>query len=123
MGARGKPKTPVAATYTAILDRAHLAHYTMNSPELEREIIALFLQQLPATVVLLKTASSHADWKLATHTLKGSAAAVGATRINELATNLEKYQYDVDVNIISDLLIALNKAVTQFHRAVERICR
>lgn len=121
MGTKGKPRTPDAAARKAILDRAHLANYTMNSPELEREIIALFLQQLPATVALLKTASSHADWKLATHTLKGSAAAVGAALINELAVELEKYQYDVNVNIISDLLLALDKAVAQFHRAVARI--
>ena len=121
MSGRVRAKTPVAATRKAILDRAHLAHYTMNSPELEREIIALFLQQLPATIALLKTASSHADWKLATHTLKGSAAAVGAALINELAVELEKYQYDVNVNIISDLLLALDKAVAQFHRAVARI--
>ncbi len=123
MGTKGKPKTPDAAAGKAILDRAHLAHYTMNSPELEREIIALFLQQLPATVALLKTASCHADWKLATHTLKGSAAAIGAALINELATELEKYQPNVDVNIIYDLLLALDKAVAQFHRAVARIYR
>ena len=123
MSAWGKPKTPVAATRKAVFDRDHLAHYTMNSPELEREIIGLFLQQLPTTIMLVKTASSHADWKLATHTLKGSAAAVGATFINELATELEKYRFNVNVNVISDLLLALDRAVAQFHRAVGRIYR
>jgi HPt (histidine-containing phosphotransfer) domain-containing protein len=107
----------------AILDRDHLARYTMNCQELEREIIGLFLQQLPATVALLKAAANHADWKLATHTLKGSAAAVGATLINEMAVELESYDFDVNVNVKSKLMLALDTAVAQFRLAVERIYR
>ncbi|MGH6854139.1 MAG: Hpt domain-containing protein [Aestuariivirga sp.] len=122
MGTRNKRSAPVKADgRVAILDRAHLAHYTMENRELEREIIALFLQQLPATMAMLKTATSHADWKLAVHTLKGSAAAVGANRINALAVELEKHVFDEDPKTVENLLAVLDRAVVQFRRAAKRI--
>lgn len=122
MRTRSKRTTPVRASGRAtVLDRAHLARYTMENRELEREIIALFLQQLPATTAMLKTAATQADWKLAAHTLKGSAAAVGATRINALAAELEKWAFDADHDPVENLLAALDRAIAQFRRAVGRI--
>ncbi len=122
MGARSKPTTPVSmGRETPTLDRAHLAHYTMENRELECEIIALFLEQLPTTMAMLKTAARPADWKLAAHTLKGSAAAVGAARINALAIEIEKCVFGKDRKAIQELLTALEQAVTQFRRAASRI--
>ena len=72
-----------------IFDRTHLAQYTMDSPDLEREIVGLFMAQLPAILERLLNVSSRADWRMATHTLKGSALAVGACRIGEFAKKLE----------------------------------
>ncbi|HUR43145.1 MAG TPA: Hpt domain-containing protein [Aestuariivirga sp.] len=113
---------PAAARSRAVtLDRAHLSRYTMENPELEREIIALFLQQLPITGAMLKSAASEPDWRLAVHTLKGSAAAVGAARINALAVELEQYGFGVDKGAIDTLLTALDRAFAQFRKAVGRI--
>ena len=70
-----------------IFDRAHLAQYTMDSPELEREIVGLFVAQLPGILERLLNVSSRADWRIATHTLKGSALAIGACKIGDLARN------------------------------------
>jgi HPt (histidine-containing phosphotransfer) domain-containing protein len=120
MSTRSRRELAVTAD---ILDRVHLTRYTMDNPELEREIIGLFMAQLPATMAMLKTAASPADWKLATHTLKGSAAAVGATRINGLAAKLEKVEFDVDERAGCDLIVALETAIAQFSRAVGRIYR
>jgi len=103
------------------LDRIHLTHYTMENRELEREIITLFLQQLPATIGMLKSAASQADWKLAAHTLKGSAAAVGASRINALAVELENCGFGGGPRATKSLLTALDRAVTQFRKAAQRI--
>ena len=61
----------------------------MDSPDLEREIVGLFMAQLPAILERLLNVSSRADWRMATHTLKGSALAVGACRIGEFAKKLE----------------------------------
>jgi HPt (histidine-containing phosphotransfer) domain-containing protein len=105
------------------LDRAHLARYTMENRELEREIITLFMQQLPATTALLRTATSQSDWKHAVHTLKGSAAAVGAIRINALALELETHTFDTDRKAVKNLLAALDRAMVQFRRATRHICK
>lgn len=122
MSTRSKPKKPVTVSRrTVTLDRAHLSRYTMDNHGLEREIIALFLQQLPVTMTKLENAANHADWTLAVHTLKGSAAAVGATRLNALAVELEKHIFNVDIEIIENLLMALNRAIAQFERAARRI--
>ncbi len=122
MSTRSKRIPSAGAIDRAVtLDRAHLAHYTMENRELEREIVTLFLQQLPSTTAMLKTAGNYADWKLAAHTLKGSAAAVGATRINALAVELEKCDFPPASASSQKLLTALEGAVGQFRRAVGRI--
>lgn len=72
-----------------IFDRVHLARYTLDSLDLEREIVGLFLTQLPETLAMIDQAASPQDWKLATHSLKGAAAAVGARRICRIAAELE----------------------------------
>jgi len=63
-----------------IFDRSHLAQYTLDSPELEREIVGLFVAQLPAILDRLQNGASREDWRIAAHTLKGSALAIGAWR-------------------------------------------
>ena len=105
----------------AVFDRAHLVRYTMESLELEREIIELFLAQLPATLKMIRQADCDANWKLATHTLKGSAAAVGARRISEIAIELELLKFDVDVKIKIDLTTRLERAVNDFRAMASRI--
>ena len=72
-----------------VFDRAHLAQYTMDSPDLEKEIVGLFVAQLPVILDQLLNAHSHDDWRIATHTLKGSALAIGARKIGEFARKLE----------------------------------
>ena len=110
MAMRGKRRQATSPEAGAtVFDRAHLVRYTMESPELEREIIALFLAQLPSTMAMLREAGSAPAWKLATHTLKGSAAAVGAKRINQLASDLELRQFDLNVKIKHELIVQLEK--------------
>lgn len=90
-----RPKRVLASLSTAtkgaaVLDWEHLSQYTMNDEELAAEIVGLFLIQMPSTLAMLRSAASPEDWKLATHTLKGSAMAVGAMRIARIAAELEK---------------------------------
>jgi HPt (histidine-containing phosphotransfer) domain-containing protein len=104
-----------------VFDQAHLARYTMNSIELEREIIGLFLVQLPATVDMIEEAETAAEWKLATHTLKGAAAAVGAKRLEAIAIELESIKVDSDVNVKLLLLESLGNAVVEFRDAMRHV--
>jgi HPt (histidine-containing phosphotransfer) domain-containing protein len=69
-----------------VFDQPHLAHYTMHNADLEREIIGLFLAQLPDLFAKLRDG---VEWTLYTHTLKGSARAVGAMQIADVASLLE----------------------------------
>ena len=119
-GRMTKPPGKSAGT-AGILDRGHLSRYTMNNSELEREIITLFLQQLPAILEMLTAARSAADWKMAAHTLKGSAAAVGATAIHGAAVKLERYIFDVDVKIKLSLIEAANRTVGKFRAMAVQI--
>lgn len=106
-----------------VFDRAHLAHYTMNAADLEREIIGLFLLQIPSTLEMIEAAETAAEWKLATHTLKGAAASVGAKRIHFLAAGLETMSADADVNVKTMRLRVLKAAVAEFRQTVQGIYR
>jgi HPt (histidine-containing phosphotransfer) domain-containing protein len=72
------------------VDLKHLRRYTMGDVSLEREVLDLFLGQLPQTMAALGTAKTEKEWKIAAHTLKGSGRAVGAWRIARIAEQAER---------------------------------
>lgn len=74
----------------APIDLKHLRRYTMGNTELEKEILGLFLGQLPETIRSLRQAATPREWHVAAHTLKGSGRAVGAWRVARLAEHAER---------------------------------
>lgn len=72
------------------IDLAHLRRYTLGDRRLELEILALFATQVPLTLATLRRAQSDRDWSNAAHSLKGSARAVGAWQLAELAECAER---------------------------------
>jgi HPt (histidine-containing phosphotransfer) domain-containing protein len=72
------------------IDHDHLRRYTMGDKQLEREVLDLFAGELPKTLRSLRSAHTDLEWKIAAHTLKGSARAVGAWRIATAAVMAEK---------------------------------
>jgi HPt (histidine-containing phosphotransfer) domain-containing protein len=107
-----------------VLDRVHLSHYTMNNVALEREIIDLFRAQLPILVDRIQQTSSPGEWKFATHTLKGSAAAIGACRLNDLAKEMEVAEAFSDEDRRRKLLLEVGEAAREFELLVQRLyCR
>lgn len=72
------------------VDLAHLRRYTMGDIALEKEVLQLFLHQLPMTIRALSEAVNNREWMVAAHTLKGSCRAVGAWRIAGLAEEAER---------------------------------
>ena len=72
------------------VDLIHLRRYTMGDKQLEAEVLDLFAGELPKTVAALKRAATEEAWKMAAHTLKGSARAVGAWRLARAATVAER---------------------------------
>ena len=104
-----------------IFDRVHLAQYTMDSPELEREIVGLFVAQLPGILERLLNVSSRADWRIATHTLKGSALAIGACKIGDLAKKLEPVNSPAQDAKRKKLLSGLVRAVNEFDEMARQL--
>ena len=91
--AEQNPQTCAATTdYLQLspVDLKHLRRYTMGDAGLEKEVLELFLGQLPQTIAALSHAASDRDWRIAAHTLKGSGRAVGAWRIARLAEQAER---------------------------------
>lgn len=121
MGRRPKriPASLEAVTEgVAALDREYLAHYTMGNEELAAEVVGLFLVQMPSILARLRSATSPADWKFATHTLKGSAQAVGAMRIAQIAAELEKLDI-TDGEARQPLVAALDAEVAAVREATQ----
>jgi HPt (histidine-containing phosphotransfer) domain-containing protein len=96
----------------AVLDLEHLRRYTMDSAELERELIGLFLKQLPGLMDELRNAVDVREWKFATHTLKGSARVIGAVGIANVAAALE-------AKGLCKETASLDAAVSAFMKAAE----
>jgi len=74
------------------IDRDHLARYTLGNSEIESEILELFCEQSMKLLAQLKSAETQADWSFATHSLKGSARAVGAWEVGREAEGLERLE-------------------------------
>lgn len=72
-----------------ILDRDHLARYTLGDAELEQEVLGLFIGQMPETLAVLRESDDAVAWTRAAHTIKGSARVVGAWKLASAAERAE----------------------------------
>jgi HPt (histidine-containing phosphotransfer) domain-containing protein len=73
-----------------VLDLVFLRRYTAGSPDFEAEILGLFLGDLPLRLSDLEAARTARDWHMAAHTIKGSAAAIGAAALADVARRAEQ---------------------------------
>jgi HPt (histidine-containing phosphotransfer) domain-containing protein len=79
------------------VDRAYLARFTLGNVALEREVLELFAAQAPVYLQRLREANCIKAWREATHTIKGSASAIGARRLAHLAEMAEKVDVEADI--------------------------
>jgi HPt (histidine-containing phosphotransfer) domain-containing protein len=82
-----------AAPANDAIDRAYLARFTLGNADLEREVLQLFAAQLPVYLEQLRSAHDAKSWRNAAHTIKGSAAAVGAQRLSNIARMAEQVDF------------------------------
>jgi len=75
---------PKGESKPAVFDRGVLLHHSMNEQALADEILGLFLQQIEK---LVAKDWNKLDLNFEMHTLKGSAATVGAMELEFLARN------------------------------------
>ena len=85
----GRPRASEVTGVSAPLDLAHLRRFTVGNRALEREVLQLFSEQAPKTLVSMQLARVEKTWRDAAHTLKGSAFAVGANEIARIAAEAE----------------------------------
>jgi HPt (histidine-containing phosphotransfer) domain-containing protein len=72
------------------IDHAYIGRFTQGNAALEREVLELFAEMIPRYLEDLKAAVTRRAWQDAAHTIKGSAAAVGALRVARFAEMAER---------------------------------
>ena len=105
----------------AIFDLSHLQQYTSGDAGLERELLDLFLRQLPVIVVQVRQAQTAYEWKFAFHTLKGSARAIGANALGDLADALETNAALTDGDWRDQVMCRIALAMEDFKAEVRRL--
>lgn len=95
------------------VDIEHLRRYTFGDQALEKEILSLFLGQLPETIAALRVAANQRDWKVAAHTLKGSCRAVGAFRLGDIAQDAEQIAYGSGSEACAAAIARLEEAASE----------
>jgi HPt (histidine-containing phosphotransfer) domain-containing protein len=111
--------SPPLAPDDGPIDLAHLSRMTLGDEALEREVLAMFAGQ--AAKLAAELAQLPADAAAVAHKLKGSARAVGATRVAAAASDLEAaLQNGADPAIA---LAALNDTVDEARVAIDAILR
>ncbi len=103
--ADARPSDPV--------DFQHLRRYTFGDQALEKEILSLFLGQLPETIATLRSATSQKDWKVAAHTLKGSCRAVGAFRLGDIAQAAERLDFAAESEACADAILSIESGAAE----------
>ena len=103
-----------------VFDHQRLRSHSMQDQALAAEILGLFLLQLRAMLEAIDGAADSAQWAFAAHTLKGSAALVGAQRLQALAADLERTDFMGDANVRLLRIQAVHAAAAEFRQAARR---
>ena len=112
-GIEWMPSPPLAPDDGPI-DLAHLKRVTLGDRSLEREVLAMFAGQSAGLIRALTGLPANAA--TLAHTLKGSARAIGATRVTEAAEWLETSMRG-NANT-RDALAALRDSVAEARSAI-----
>lgn len=97
------------------IDWSYLARQTMDDPELERELLALFATQAEAFGGRLAAAGSDKGRRDLAHTLKGAARAIGAFALAKAA---DEYELAIATSIGPDRLRALDARLAEALEAI-----
>lgn len=72
------------------IDLDYLRRFTLGNAALEAEVLRLFSDHAPLYLDQLRSATTAKAWAEAAHTIKGSAAAIGARRLASIAEMVER---------------------------------
>jgi HPt (histidine-containing phosphotransfer) domain-containing protein len=111
--------SPPLAPDDGPIDIEHLRRMTLGDDSLEREVLAMFSAQAVSLIGTLATLPKDAG--ALTHTLKGSARAIGAFGVADAAVRLEAALQNGEDP--SELLGELDDAIAQARTAIDAILR
>ena len=114
------PGGPADKLASDAVDRAYLARFTLGNAALEREVLELFAAQAPAYLLRLREARCKKAWKEASHTIKGSASAIGAWRLARFAEMAERVDVEAEMALREG---HRDEAVAAVAMAAEEVCR
>ncbi len=99
-----------------VVDLERLKEITLGQVELQREIMAAFIEILRANVEAIQEAISSGDCltiSRCAHQIKGAAANVGVPSIKEMAAELERQAKEQNLVNATQLLVALDNRRSQ----------
>ncbi len=97
------------AVPAATIDRGQLARMTFGDRSLEREVLQLFDRQAGLLLARMHSGEPAAVAALA-HTLKGSAASIGATAVEQAAEAVEQATGAARASALGRLATAIDEA-------------
>src|SRR5215468_7922006 len=102
------------------VDLAHLARMTFGEKGLEREVLELFEHQANMLLAHMAAEEPRMVGALA-HTLAGSASGIGAWRVAEAATALERAAEVPGTGALAGLIDHLGAAVAEVHATIREM--
>ena len=115
----GHSAPPLSPGQPAV-DLAHLARMTFGEKGLEHEVLELFERQADMLLARMATDEPRMLSALA-HTLAGSASGIGAWRVAEAATALERAAAVPGTGALVGLIDHLAAAVAEVHAAIREM--
>jgi HPt (histidine-containing phosphotransfer) domain-containing protein len=106
---------------TEALDGAYLKRATFGDTALRTEIVGLFLSQVNSLANRLNLPMDQRSWQFLTHTLKGSASAVGALHLSDLAHSWDMEPAPTTGTARQAYATTLKAALLDFERAAANL--
>ena len=113
----GHAVAPPLAPSEPALDLVHLSRMTLGESGLEREVLAMFDRQADALLARMASEEPRKVAELA-HTLAGSASGVGAWKVAEAATAVERAASEPGAIALTGVMDHLVTAVAEVQAAI-----
>ncbi len=113
---------PPLAPSEPVLDLAHLSRMTLGESGLEREVLDMFDRQADALLARMASEEPRMLAELA-HTLAGSASGIGAWKVAEAATAVERAASEPGAVALTGVMDHLVTAVAEVQAAIGELLR
>lgn len=105
----------------SLLDLHHLRRQTMGDDSLMHEVLALFRGHARDCVRQLHEAAIERDWRMAAHTLKGTARTIGAFELADIARQAEILTIAAAASKRAELLAVLAASLVRTDAEIRRL--